>query len=183
MSVGTRESKEERVLHVSLVRTVSVAKSGLQQKESAVRRSARQESTSRKTKHRVESARAPSAHVHGEVSKDQLVQSGGDAKNSSGEENGRSAAKEIYSIGDSREALLESDGYVHPEYPRKSRSLNQEGTVQVRVELQEGVLREQRVLVSTGFPLLDEAALEAIRRWKFRPLSLAYVQSVTFKLK
>lgn len=77
-----------------------------------------------------------------------------------------------------------------PNYPDRSIELNQEGTVLIRVLLTEdGESIEFRLWRSSGFVLLDNAALSAIRKWRFKPAEIdgqkvaAWVQiPVNFKL-
>ena len=57
-----------------------------------------------------------------------------------------------------------------PNYPRASVRLGEEGTVVVRIHLAEdGAVSEVELAQSSGFRRLDESALEAVRRWRFRP--------------
>ncbi len=57
-----------------------------------------------------------------------------------------------------------------PVYPRASRRLNETGEVVVRVFVgSDGLPRQLQVLKSSGFPRLDEAALEGVRRARFKP--------------
>lgn len=57
-----------------------------------------------------------------------------------------------------------------PEYPAQSRRLNEQGKVVLRVELgKDGRVDLARIRTSSGYPRLDEAALEAIRKWHCRP--------------
>ena len=58
-----------------------------------------------------------------------------------------------------------------PVYPRQSIARDEEGVVLVRA-LVDPSGAPQRVLVhkGSGFPLLDDAALEAVRRWRFEPM-------------
>ena len=61
--------------------------------------------------------------------------------------------------------------YVAPEYPALARAARREGTVILEAVLDtDGTVREARVLRPT--PLLDEAALEAVRQWRFTPTLL-----------
>ncbi|MEO1995312.1 MAG: energy transducer TonB, partial [Planctomycetaceae bacterium] len=57
-----------------------------------------------------------------------------------------------------------------PIYPADAWRLGREGRVvlHVRVDIQ-GRVRDARVHSSSGTRALDQAALEAVRRWKFRP--------------
>ena len=65
---------------------------------------------------------------------------------------------------------LRATNRVEPTYPATSRRLGEEGSVLLRVFVDEAG-RPQQVLVdrSSGFPRLDEAALRAVKRWRFRP--------------
>lgn len=57
-----------------------------------------------------------------------------------------------------------------PSYPPTSRRLGEEGTVVLRVELDEqGKVCAARVSGSSGFSRLDEAALGAVRNWQCHP--------------
>lgn len=57
-----------------------------------------------------------------------------------------------------------------PRYPPLSRRMGEEGTVVLRVELDEqGKVCAARVSGSSGFERLDNAALEAVRTWQCRP--------------
>lgn len=56
-----------------------------------------------------------------------------------------------------------------PRYPAEARRLGQEGLVVLWVVVNEkGLPREVVVRQSSGFNLLDEAALKAVTRWKFQ---------------
>ena len=57
-----------------------------------------------------------------------------------------------------------------PAYPRMARKLGLEGTVMLRILVnQAGEPGEARVVGSSGTEVLDVAALEAIRQWRFVP--------------
>ena len=57
-----------------------------------------------------------------------------------------------------------------PDYPAMSRRLNEEGKVVLRVELDEsGHISSARVSESSGHKRLDEAGLQAVRRWQCNP--------------
>ena len=57
-----------------------------------------------------------------------------------------------------------------PVYPRRARDLEQEGIATIRVLLDTtGNAREIVVWESSGFILLDHAALSAARRWQYEP--------------
>jgi protein TonB len=57
-----------------------------------------------------------------------------------------------------------------PAYPRRAVELGHEGEVIVEATLDEaGVPRSAHVHRSSGFPLLDAAAVEAVQVWRFVP--------------
>jgi protein TonB len=57
-----------------------------------------------------------------------------------------------------------------PSYPAAAREQRLEGTVLLEVLVRaDGRVGEARVKQSSGAPVLDEAALEAVRRWTFVP--------------
>jgi protein TonB len=57
-----------------------------------------------------------------------------------------------------------------PDYPPDARRQRQEGVVVVNVEVEaDGRAGDVNVSRSSGFPLLDDAAVRAVRRWLFEP--------------
>lgn len=57
-----------------------------------------------------------------------------------------------------------------PIYPAQARRRNQQGLVLVEVRLDEkGLLREIRLLRSSGVESLDRSAMNAVAAWRFRP--------------
>lgn len=57
-----------------------------------------------------------------------------------------------------------------PVYPRRARDLDQQGTAMVRVKLDlTGNPAEVSILESSGYALLDHAAIKAARGWQFEP--------------
>jgi periplasmic protein TonB len=63
--------------------------------------------------------------------------------------------------------------YLHnprPEYPHSAKRAGQEGRVLLRVQiLADGTAGNVSVAKTSGFETLDEAALAAVRKWKFVP--------------
>jgi len=56
-------------------------------------------------------------------------------------------------------------------YPEEARALRQQGTVYLRVAVTaEGRVENVEVLLTSGFPLLDEAAITAVRDWVYDPV-------------
>lgn len=77
-----------------------------------------------------------------------------------------------------------------PVYPALSRRLKEHGRVVVDVYiLADGSVGETRLKTSSGYRRLDDAALQAVRRWKYiparrgnEPVALWYSQSLVFSL-
>ena len=88
-----------------------------------------------------------------------------------------------YSVSKTRQALLLTDGYVHPIYPRRAKMRREEGSVLFEVKVKGGDVVILKILESSGHEELNEAAREAITRWRYRPIDLTYTQRVTFQLK
>ena len=60
-----------------------------------------------------------------------------------------------------------------PAYPGLSRRLGEQGRVMLRVHVEaSGLPSSVEVRTSSGYERLDQAALEAVRRWKFVPAKL-----------
>jgi TonB family protein len=69
--------------------------------------------------------------------------------------------------------LIQSEPPTYPEYAREQRI---EGTVVVRVSIDEqGNVREPYIYQSAIEPTLDRAALDCVRKWKFRPATIGSV--------
>jgi len=59
---------------------------------------------------------------------------------------------------------------IDPLYPPSARRLDQEGTVRVRILVDErGRASDVQVARSSGYDSLDDAAVSAVRRWQFVP--------------
>lgn len=62
---------------------------------------------------------------------------------------------------------------IRPKYPRASRERGEEGAARLRLEIDaQGIVVKAEVVVSTGFRLLDEAAVNAVKAAKFIPAKL-----------
>ncbi len=58
-----------------------------------------------------------------------------------------------------------------PNYPLMARRRGQEGIVHLKIEIEDsGRPIDIRIVQSSGHQILDQAALQAVRRWRFRPL-------------
>lgn len=65
---------------------------------------------------------------------------------------------------------MPSSSNPKPVYPQLARRRGQEGLVQLLANVDEkGTLVHLTVAKSSGFTLLDEAALAAVRKWRFKP--------------
>ncbi len=77
-----------------------------------------------------------------------------------------------------------------PQYPALSRRLGEQGRVMLDVYiLPDGSVGEIKLNKSSGFPRLDNAALQAVKNWKYvpakrgnKPIAFWYVQPVSFVL-
>lgn len=60
-----------------------------------------------------------------------------------------------------------------PEYPELAKQMRQEGLVMLSVDVnREGDPVDVAIIQSCGYRLLDQAALRAVRHWKFQPGSM-----------
>jgi protein TonB len=63
---------------------------------------------------------------------------------------------------------LKTSNRVEPAYPSASRRAGEEGTVRLKVLVDEkGRPRDVSIANSSGFSRLDQAAMEAVRKWRF----------------
>ncbi len=68
------------------------------------------------------------------------------------------------------DGLAANLGNPAPRYPIESRRAREEGTVRLRVLISpDGRVEQVTVAKSSGFDRLDDAALQAVRKWRFRP--------------
>lgn len=70
-----------------------------------------------------------------------------------------------------------------PKYPdkAKARGIQGSGIVLILVHRPTGEVKSVRIEKSTGYKILDEAALSAFRRWRFKPGAVSRVHMpVTF---
>ena len=60
--------------------------------------------------------------------------------------------------------------HAQPEYPGLARSRGQEGVVLLAAEvLRDGTVGQLRIEKSSGYALLDQSALNSVKKWKFSP--------------
>ena len=89
-----------------------------------------------------------------------------------------------------RTADLKRTRYVAPVYPRAALEDNVSGEVRVRITVDaEGKVTDTVILESTPAGVFDDAALAAVRRWRFkpaevdgRPVESSSIQSLLFRL-
>lgn len=78
-----------------------------------------------------------------------------------------------------------------PVYPAQSIEEGETGTVRLRVHVSaQGQPLDVALATSSGFPRLDNAALEAVKRWRFvpaqrggKPIPYAFLVPIEFSLK
>jgi protein TonB len=65
--------------------------------------------------------------------------------------------------------VRDGGSYPPPSYPGVAQRNHYEGTVTIEISVSEtGAITEAKVYKSSGYPVLDEAALEVVkRRWRF----------------
>ena len=81
-------------------------------------------------------------------------------------------------------------GNPNPEYPLLAKRRGEEGTVLVRAFVgEDGLASKVEIAQSSSFSLLDNAAVEAIKKWRFVPakrlgqvISSSVIIPITFKL-
>lgn len=60
-----------------------------------------------------------------------------------------------------------------PAYPRRALELGQQGTVTLHAQVApDGLPRALKVVQSSGYKLLDHAALTAVKKWEFEPVQV-----------
>ncbi len=89
---------------------------------------------------------------------------------------------------------LKTSNRVEPSYPPASRRAGEEGTVRLKVLVDEkGRPKDVAIATSSGFARLDQAAIEAVRKWRFKwrfvaatdgatPISAWTQVAITFRL-
>jgi len=86
----------------------------------------------------------------------------------------RSVTEKSQSPGLSNEPVMVTEpairNWVEPRYPRMAQRRNQQGVVMLDVIVDEqGNPVTVDVLKSSGYPVLDDAAVDAVKRWSFQP--------------
>jgi len=57
-----------------------------------------------------------------------------------------------------------------PVYPRRALMLNQEGIVILKALIDiSGIIKDIQIIKSSGYVVLDQSAIDAVRKWKFEP--------------
>jgi periplasmic protein TonB len=85
---------------------------------------------------------------------------------------------------------LKTKNRVEPTYPPAARRAGEEGTVRLRILVDErGIPRDIQIAQGSGFARLDQAAIDAVRKWRFVAASngsqtiTAWTQvAITFRL-
>lgn len=80
--------------------------------------------------------------------------------------------KEDGAAQDMPSEILRINRMIHPIYPKSARRQNREGTVQLKVYiLENGEIGRIELFESSGSSDLDEAAIDAVKKWRFNPAS------------
>ena len=86
---------------------------------------------------------------------------------------GGAGGNQVAAVGGMGARILQARFRVTPPppfYPRRALSQRQEGIVTIRALIGEsGEARQIRLHASSGYPLLDKAALQAVGEWQFAP--------------
>lgn len=87
--------------------------------------------------------------------------------------------KETTGAGDNRQSQDPNSQVDHfpvkiyapnPEYPLQARRNNWEGVTVLKIVIEtDGLVREITVLQSSGYEILDRAAVKTVKRWRYRP--------------
>ncbi len=78
--------------------------------------------------------------------------------------------------------LRRAKSKVQPVYPELARKMNITGTVKVEVVVSaNGTVKDAKVV--GGHPVLANAALEAVKKWKFEPAATESTGTVDFKFE
>jgi len=60
--------------------------------------------------------------------------------------------------------------YISPEYPTEAKKNHLEGRVSLKLTISvEGKVSDAEVVGSSGYAILDEAAMNTVRKWRFIP--------------
>jgi len=80
------------------------------------------------------------------------------------------------------EVLRRAKSKVQPMYPELARKMNLSGTVKVEVVVApNGTVKEAKVV--GGHPVLANAALDAVKKWRFEPAAVESSGVVDFKFE
>ena len=80
------------------------------------------------------------------------------------------------------ELVRRAKSKVQPAYPDLARKMNITGTVKVQVTVTpNGTVKEAKVV--GGHPVLANAALDAVRKWRFEPAAVETSGMVDFKFE
>jgi protein TonB len=98
---------------------------------------------------------------------------------------GRALASSTNDVTPEKVARAVAISAPRPQYPYEARRARITGTgiAVMRVDRSTGMVIEAVMAQSTGHPILDNAALSALRRWRFKPGTVAMVKlPVTFAM-
>jgi TonB family protein len=86
----------------------------------------------------------------------------------------------VFSIGAFAEDNRKAKSEVKPPFPELAKKMNLSGTVKVQVEISpSGTVTSAKAI--GGHPLFIDAAVDAVKKWRFEPAPTATSQVVEFK--
>ncbi len=93
----------------------------------------------------------------------------------------------LNNIGVHESGKLELIQFVEPKYPAIARQKNIEGRVVLELEVApKGTIESVHIIKSSGFDILDKAAIDSAKLWKFKPSSevsnIKYSKEIVFQL-
>jgi protein TonB len=92
---------------------------------------------------------------------------GNSAGVATGDSRGRASAGSVSGIVVSQAPVLLSS--IVPDYPERARALGIAGQVVLRFVVDQSGRVERDIKITTSIPLLDQAAIDAVRQWRFAP--------------
>jgi TonB family protein len=93
-----------------------------------------------------------------------------------------SSVSEVRAQDSDNEIVRRAKTKVQPAYPELARKMNITGTVKVQVVVApNGTVKDAKVV--GGHPVLANAALEAVKKWRFEPAAVESTGVVDFKFE
>lgn len=92
------------------------------------------------------------------------------------------AGVSVLAQGQNDEIVRRAKTKVQPSYPELARKMNITGTVKVEVVVSpNGTVKDARVV--GGHPVLANAAIDAVKKWRFEPAPMESTGVIDFKFE